>query len=253
MRPRRHLATPFFSSLRGRRLIKRLGIGAGAFLLGYLLAVFYIFPAPILSSDHAVPRVVDHGSAEARTLIEKEGFRARFGPEEPHPTAAKGTVIWQDPPALVTLPAGSSVQLTVSAGPAPVPVPDLKGLETPTAQQVLTAVGLRLGDVDSIPALDEPGVVVATRPSAGAGRAPGSEVALVVSRGPAEIAVPDVRGMTSSQARDRLEQAGLTVGGVSTRAARNTPEGVVIEQRPAPGTLTPKEGRVDLVLSRRSN
>ena len=148
MRPRRHLQTPFFSSMRGRRLLRQLGIAGGAFLVGYLIAVFYIFPAPLLSSDHAVPRVLYRPSSEAKTLIEKQGFRARLGPEEPHPTVPRGTVIWQDPPPEVRVPAGSSVQLTVSAGPAPVAVPDLNGLETGTAQRVLEAVGLKLGEVD---------------------------------------------------------------------------------------------------------
>ena len=253
MQVRRHQGPPFLQTIGGRRLVKQTTIITAGFVIGYLLTVFWLFPAPLLSAGHMVPRVLDRELGEAREKLEKQGFRPRTGEEQPHPRAPKGTVIWQDPPPGVVLPQGSPVQLTTSSGPAPVPVPDVMGLELPLARKVVEAGGLLVGEVDSIPASADRGVVVATRPSSGVARDPGFAVDLVVSNGPAEISVPDVIGMTLQPARLRLEQAGLKVGGVTWRTAANKPEGMVIEQRPAPGTLSPGGGRVDLILSRKRN
>ncbi len=252
MRFRRHLGPSLLSTVSGRRLARQTAVVAGAFGLGYLITVFW-FPAQVFSSDKAIPRVLDRPSDEARARIEKLGFKARIEDGEPHPKAAKGTVIWQDPAPGTVLPAGSTVHLTPSDGPAPLPVPDVIGLEEAQARMIVRAAGLAATESDSIPASADRGVVVATRPGAGVGRDPGSEVVLVVSSGPAEISVPDVIGMTSQQARERLQAAGLAVGAITARGVANKPPGLVIEQRPASGTLSPRDGRVDLILSRKPN
>jgi serine/threonine-protein kinase len=133
-----------------------------------------------------------------------------------------------------------------------VAIPDVVGFEASLALRVLQASGLTIGVTDSLPSAADPGVVVATRPGAGVGRDPGTPVDIVVSRGPAEISVPGVLGMTTQQARERLELAGLAVGSTSSRTVLGKPDGIVVEQRPAPGTLSSRGGRVDLILSRKA-
>jgi beta-lactam-binding protein with PASTA domain len=77
------------------------------------------------------------------------------------------------------------VQLVLSAGPAPVTVPDVVGLALPYAEKVVAAAGITVGQVDTVRGSGpESGVVLATRPAAGNGRPRGTPVDLVVS-GPA--------------------------------------------------------------------
>jgi serine/threonine-protein kinase len=250
MQVRRHLPPSLLSTVSGRRVLGRSAIVAGAFALGYLLTMIW-FPSSVFSSDQAVPRVLDRPSDEARTRIEKLGFKVRLDDPEPHPKAARGTVVWQDPAPGTVAPAGTTVHLVPSDGPASLPVPDVIGLEESQARSIVQAGGLAATQSDSIPGAADRGVVIATRPGTGVGRDPGSEVVLVVSSGPAEISVPDVVGMSSQQARERLQAAGLAIGAISARGIANKPPGLVIEQRPASGTLSPREGRVDLILSRK--
>ena len=47
------------------------------------------------------------------------------------------------------------------------------------------------------------------------------------------------------------EIVGLTAGRVTTRNVPEGEAGLIIDQRPAPGTLSPKGGRVNLVFARR--
>jgi serine/threonine-protein kinase len=215
--------------------------------------VLWLFPSKLFSTDHAVPRLLDLGVTEAKSRLTKAGFRMKLDAEMAHPKAPKGTVVWQDPPPGVVLPPNSPITLALSGGPAPIAVPDVVGFDANLAVRVLQAAGLTIGVTDSLPSAADPGVVVATRPGAGVGRDPGTPVDVVVSRGPAEISVPGVIGMTTQQARERLELAGLAVGSTSSRTVLGKPDGIVVEQQPAAGTLSSRGGKVNLILSKKAS
>ena len=138
----------------------------------------------------------------------------------PIPRCRRGTWCWQDPPAALELPSGSIVELTLSDGPAQLPVPDVMYFDLEEARRVMTAAGLAVGGIDSVPADTDRGVVVSTRPPEGTLRPPGARVDLVVSRGPAAVRIPEVTGLTEIVARERIEAAGLRIGLVSVAARR---------------------------------
>lgn len=233
----------------GRKRLVAGGVIAGAALLGYL-ATMLIFPAPLVSRETPVARVIGLPEEEAQQMIEAQGFRPRVEQRGPDPVIPAGHVLWQDPPPGVELTANSLVQLTVSEGPATSVVPDVSEFVAEQATRILRAGGFRIGAVDSVAGAQPAGVVLSTRPAVGTSRPAGSTVDLVVSRGPANIRVPSVVGMDRLQARQVLETAGLRVGGIETRSARGQPAGRILEQRPAAGTLSPREGRVTLVIVR---
>lgn len=229
----------------------RLRIGAillGAVLSGYFLTCV-AYPAPLITRDHAVVRVLGLPLKQAERELAQQGFKSRIGEEQPDPVIPAGHVLWQDPPPETGLPEGAVVELTVSAGPGPVYVPDVTAFELDQGRQVIEAAGLRIGATDTVAGAADRGVIVATRPATGSARPPGGKVDLVVSSGPAEIRIPDLSGLRQEEARERLEAAGLRVGTITTRAARNGPVGVVVEQRPGPGILAPHEARVSLTIS----
>ena len=68
----------------------------------------------------------------------------------------------------MVLPPNTVVQLVLSAGPAPVTVPDVVGLALPYAEKVVVAAGSPGRDGGhGARRRAEPGVVIATRPGAG--------------------------------------------------------------------------------------
>jgi hypothetical protein len=154
------------------------------FGVGYLVASAWLSPVPLLSSDHAVPRLLDLPVAEAEAKLAHLGFRGRVGPARSHPTIAAGRVAWQDPPEGMVLAENTVIAYAASSGRAPIPVPDVIGFSRTHAERVLAAAGLRAGPVDTVPAEAEPDVVIATRPAAGTPRQPGGAVDLVVSGRP---------------------------------------------------------------------
>ena len=248
MRVRRF--TPEGGLRMNRRFLIGLGVVAGASLLGYLLAALVLFPAPITESTVPVPGVLGQPYASAEATLEAAGFRVRREAEVPHPTALGGTVVWQDPPPETRLPPSAVVRLTVSTGPEGSAVPDVVNLDLDLARSVLQEAGFTVAGIDSVAALSAPGTVLATRPGLGVVRRPGDSVTLVVSRGPADIQVPALRGLTRDQAAQRLAAVGLVVGYVRFEDRPGAHNGAVLEQRPAPGVRLPRRGRVDLILAR---
>lgn len=233
-------------TVKGRDRMGTLLILAAAAVGGYLVTCV-AYPAPLITRDHAVGRVLGLPIAEAEKQLSEEGLKAKREADETDPVIPADHVTWQDPPPGTALPRGAIVRLTASSGPAPVSIPDVTGFEVELARQVMEAAGLRIGEVDAVPNVAEEGVVVATRPPGGTTRAPGTSVGLVVSKGPADIRVPDVLGLEQDDARRRLESAGLRVGTVTTRGVRGK-AGTVVQQRPGAGVFSPHQGRVDLVI-----
>jgi beta-lactam-binding protein with PASTA domain len=249
MRVRRHFAA--IEDFRiDRRFWKWIGIGAAMALAGYLTAYLVLFPAPILPGHQEVPRVLGLTVAEAQTEIKNAQLQTADGGAEPHPTATQGVVIWQDPPPGVIAPEGSKVTLVSSAGPPKIPVPDVSNLDAPLAQSLVAAAGLTVSQVESVQAAAPTGLAMMTRPAAGTALAPGAGLIVVVSRGAPTIAIPDLLGMASADARTRLEMEGLQLGTVTRRRTADASPGTVVGQRPAAGTLASPGTVVDVVVAR---
>ena len=223
----------------------------GAGLVGYLISALVLFPAPLVTSRHPVPRVLGMTKTDAITALQKAQLQPKDSGSEPHPTAPAGTIIWQDPPPGVDAPAGTRVGIVTSSGPSKVAVPDVAGYDAAMAQQILTAAGLTVAHTDSIQAPNvPPGLVVITRPPAASVANPGTGIILVINRGAPTISVPDVVGMSLADARDRLEGAGLVVGAVTRRRVSGASPGTVIGQQPAAASLAAPGLVVDLIVAR---
>ena len=94
-----------------------------------------------------------------------------------------GIAIAQYPAAGSRVSAGSTVRVTLSAGPPPVSVPGVVGQSTQAAQTALSASGLR-SRASEVVAPSPPGMVVAQSPAASHKAPRGSTVALSVAETP---------------------------------------------------------------------
>ena len=246
-RPRRQ-APRLFATIESRRWLRVAGVILLAAIAGYLVSLI-AYPAPLVARDRQVGLIVGLPASEAEKELTGQGFRVKFlEAREADPSLPAGSVAWQDPPAFVELARGAVVVLTLSSGPAPVTVPDVVRFDADEARRVVSAAGLAVGNVDSVPSDADRGVVVSTRPPEGTPRPPGARIDLVVSRGPVDVRVPDLTGLLEQAARQRLGAAGLRVGLVQTRRVPRGKPSSVVEQRPGGGMFLPRGGRVDLTV-----
>jgi serine/threonine-protein kinase len=162
-------------------------------------------------------------------------------------------------PALVALAAVLALVLVIVAvkaltgGGGGVETPLLTGLDQKAAEKELrdAGLGVRYGSKvtsDTVAA----GHVVSQDPKDGTRLDRGAIVTLQLSSGPTRIAVPDVKGLSESDARARLGQMNLSVGGMSPQSSPpgdNIPPGHVIGTNPAAGATVNAGDQVTLIIS----
>lgn len=243
---------PYFRTIAGRRFLKQCLVVVACFVIGYLITVFWLFPAPLFSSQKAVPRVIDMGVTQAREKLDEAGLRFKLEDQATDPTVPRNAVVRQDPPPGVVVEPNTIVSLVLSDGPPDVAVPDVGGFPRALAERVIRAAGFQVGRVDTLPSSSDRGLVVQTRPAPGVGRPAGTAIDLVVSSGRAEVTVPSVVGLNMSEARKVLGDLGLLIGSMSSRPSPGQPPGTVLEQRPTPGTRSGRGTRVDLIVAGKS-
>ena len=195
-----------------------------------------------------VPDVIDRESATASQILQNRGFEVDIVTVV-NPDVERDHVAAQDPRPNTEAPEGSTVTITVSAGPGDAAVPTVVGMPQDEAEQALEDAGFQTRVERAFSDDVRDGRVVGTSPPAGTTLERGSEVTLLVSRGPEQVEVPDVTGDSEDNARSALEGAGLRVGNI-TREESGEAAGTVIEQSPAAGEQLDKGEAVDLTVAK---
>ncbi|HUW19033.1 MAG TPA: PASTA domain-containing protein, partial [Sedimentisphaerales bacterium] len=207
----------------------------------------------VISLGHAlvtVPSVLNMTESQAEAALNAVGLNKGAVTTSYSDTVPVDLVISSNPSAGTSVAYGSSVDLVISLGRAPVTVPDVLNMTESQAEAALNAVGLNKGSVttsysDTVPV----DLVISSNPSAGAYVAYGSSVDLVISLGHAPVTVPDVLNMTESQAEAALNAVGLNKGAVTTSYSDTVPVDLVISSNPSAGTSVAYGSSVDLVIS----
>lgn len=189
-----------------------------------------------------VPDVTGFPEGDATLALAAEGFVVEVVPSFDENVAA-GLVLRTDPAATTNAPPDSPVQLVVSAGPAPVPVPDVVDATYDEAVATLANSRFTATRVDEFSDTVENGVVIRTDPAAGTELERDSSVTVVVSRGPEPVAVPSLEDMSVEAASTALRQLGLVPD-----VEDYEPGGEVRAQDPDPGTQLKRGDKVTLFL-----
>ncbi|MCI0686719.1 MAG: Stk1 family PASTA domain-containing Ser/Thr kinase [Sporichthyaceae bacterium] len=126
-----------------------------------------------------VENVVGRSVEDATQILTDQGFEVEV--EEVEDPGPPGVVLQQDPEAGASIAAGSTVRLTVSKAPAPLPVPNVVGLSEDDATDTLHDSNF---EVAVNCAVDPAGVgnVTAQNPGEGAFLPPGQTVTITVTR-----------------------------------------------------------------------
>ena len=179
-----------------------------------------------------VPDVVGLAEADARRRLRRAELRADVE-RESSTKVPEGTVIRTDPGSGRSAERDSAVTLVVSSGPQQVSVPSVVGESQEDAVARLREEGLSpiVRERSSSEPVD---TVIEQTPAAGQEVDEGSSVTIFVSNGEVRE-VPDVTGLTQSEAEAELDDAGFGVS-VRTRVTdQPDEEGTVLSQSPRGG------------------
>jgi serine/threonine-protein kinase len=194
------------------------------------------------------PALVGLPLAEATEVAADRGLTVEVGASEYSESAPEGNVITSSPGDGERVLDEGTIEVVVSLGKERYEVPDVEGLPLEEAQQALRDANLASGEpVEKYTGKVEDGRVISTSPEAGSRLKPDTEVQLTISRGPAPIKIPDLRGETESDAVTALEELRFTVA-TTEKFSDDVALGEVISQSPRDGTGF-RGDRIDLVVS----
>ncbi|MEQ4520497.1 PASTA domain-containing protein [Pseudarthrobacter sp. B907] len=159
-----------------------------------------------------LPGLAGKSLDEAKTALNGAGMSLGPVTESYDDAAAAGTVLAQAPGKGTPAKHGTPVALTVSKGPQPIPVPDVRGKDQDAAVKTLEAAGLK-AVVAPEPVFDRTvskGKVAGQDPATG-NLTKGGAVNLTISKGPKLVQVPDVFRRPEAEAVKALKDAGFEV------------------------------------------
>jgi eukaryotic-like serine/threonine-protein kinase len=219
---------------------RREGKGGRAFGYALLaLAVVAIFVlAAILGRElfagggaetTRVPDITGLTLADARQSLQQENLTLGQVEEKNDDRVPKGSIIDQSPESATEVEQDSAVDVTVSTGAAETTVPNLEGLSLDEATQALRENDLDLGDTTPVPSEDPQGTVQRVNPGEGETVPVGTKVDVRYASG--KNRVPDVTGMSESEAVATIEDAGFTPNRSTEQTAEAQP-GTVVSQSP---------------------
>ena len=192
---------------------------AGLILMVVLLFLLSIMLGPCTrhGKNKTVPNVVGKSFEEAQKILDNSGFAVAVQDSIYTDTTAKGTVLRQVPDGDAIVKISRTVYLTINRQVPPVvEMPNLKDFSFRNAELQLKNMGLRVGD--TLYVHDFAKNTVQEQRYNGSPIAPGTKIQqgsvidLVLSDGigESEFTVPNLKGMTFSEAKSFLEANGLS-------------------------------------------
>ena len=184
----------------GLVLILLAGVGAAA--------VVTIRTNRVVVPTHKVPDLKGLTQPNAAAAVTRYHFRVRTTAHAYDVSAPVGTIISQDPHGGSRLRQGKTISVTTSAGPPPVRIPELSTITAggcPAVTAVLAAAHLKAVCATSTSITVKAGGVIGYQPTTSA--LWGSAVRVVISSGLPQVKVPDLSGMSQTQAESTLTQA----------------------------------------------
>ena len=169
--------------------------------------------------------------------------------EEASDEIEKGYVIRTSPAAGSTVAKGGKVELIVSSGVEQVSIPDTTGDTITDAYQTLNDKGFKVKQGEDVYSSQAIGKAY-TKPAAGKKVDKGATITIYPSKGEETkyVKVPNLLGMTRSQAKSALEKAGLKYGS-ETKSYSSTQKNRVCVQSVSSGNEVEEGSTVDVTLS----
>ena len=201
-----------------------------------------------------VPDVKGLTFEEAQAELYEKGLGIKNAGSSASEQYEAGQIISQTPDALTKAEEHTTIEVIVSSGKGEVSVPSVTGMDETTAYNTLSNAGFTPvkdyaynGDVAQ-------GNVIEQSPAAGSLGKSGDSVKIVISRGTeqegaATVAVPSVLGLTEDAARAAIQNAGLTVGNITSGNSDTVASGQIISQSPAADAAVDPNTAVDFVVS----
>lgn len=194
---------------------------------------------------YAVPDVTGMSPADAAAAVTEARLAVGTSIQVFDDQIPAGQVVGSEPEIGTEVRPGSDVGILISKGPKPVRVANVEGRRASAAKRALTDDGLTVSVTEKFSETIADGIVIAVRPSPGTVVDSGTQVDLVVSKGPPPVTVPNLVDMTKAEAVRQIKRLGLKP---KVSSGGSTVLGRVYRQDPAAGTEIPRGSTVTITI-----
>ncbi len=195
----------------------------------------------------SVPDLVGLSEGDAISTLREAGFDLDTIQREYNTEVDPDLVISHTPSAETSAPIGTKITLVVSRGAELKKVPSVVGEKEAAAKTTLEEAGFEVKTTEEFSESVDEGNVIRQSPQEGVSVATGSEITIVVSKGPDVVQVPGVIDMTEAEAINAIESAGLQV---MVNYQTHTEDDIVLTQNPVPNTTVGRGTTVTIWIGR---
>ncbi|MGG4219666.1 Stk1 family PASTA domain-containing Ser/Thr kinase [Paenibacillus jamilae] len=199
--------------------------------------VVYYVQSALVVPEVKVPSVLTQTEDQAKLVLSKAGLVIDEPIQHEYKEGiAPGVVFYQSYPEGSLVKEGTEISLKVGIAKPLTPMPDVKGQSYENAVKLLTAQQIKETQIQQNEQFsDQPeGTVLSQTPTANEPFDKDSvQVVLTVSKGAATVKMPNLVGMTQSQAENEVKKAGLKVGSIKEESSYEQDKGKVTKQWPS--------------------
>jgi len=228
---------------------------AGLGILLVLIIAFFLMLDWITGHNkyEKVPSVIGQNIDAAKQNLIARGFAVQVSDSVFDNTVGALSVVKQSPESDAQVKQGRTIFLTINRAVAPqITMPNLVGFSSRSAEMYLASMGLKLGETsyrsdiarNAVIEQDFNGQMI----KPGTKIPLGSVINLVLGSGDTngELSVPDLVGLTLSQARTELVTVGLNIANVIPMdAVKDTANAFIVKQNPEVFTEQPTGEKVN--------
>lgn len=240
-------APPDIGKEKKKQRMKRMVIGivvAASFLI-----IGLFFSGVIGGPEVEVPDVTGKTVVEAQNILAQANLGYTID-EEFNAKVVPGTVILQNPGAKRFVRAGRKILLVVSKGVELGDVPNLKGRKLTEAKALLKAARFELGAVSYKYVSGPPEESILGQSVEAPAKLPvGTKIDVIVNIKSDQVVLPDLVGLSSSSAKNKLNDLGLILGKISTTVSKE-PDSTVISMNPAAKEVVNVGTVIDITVSK---
>lgn len=233
-------------------------------ILYFALTTGILFSGVVLFDQIIMPLYTRHGQRlrvpdvkgkrieEAEEILKQYGLKMVKQAEKYDSRLPFGYIIDQNPRPNRNVKKGRRVYVVMSLGERDIEVPNLIGLSETNAEEILTSLGLRLGDREYQYVMNEPPDVViwqSVSPKRMVKSGAAIDIRVSLGKPVSNIIVPSVLGKTLEAAEREIKKSGLTLGSVQYQLNDTFLPNTVIEQSLKPGLTVARGDTINLVVT----
>lgn len=239
-----------------KHLIKKIflwsiGILGILAVLAFVADVF-VMPWYVESKELVVPNLVGKTKTEAEKILLDLKLNPivegpRYSDEYPI-----DHIIFQNPSGGSIVKENRRVHIIISGGNPLTKMPYLLDKTLRDAKITIERLGFVLDDVSKVKSEEKVGTIVEQYPKEGTNLQPGTRIKLKISLGPqvGMVRVPDLLGLSYSEAVQEIKDYSLTVGKINYQESRNLLPNTVVAQYPAKNKLINVGESIDLFITK---